>query len=120
MKTNEERAKELIDRFGFDLDSIPKDEIISLTEKEIKCYHDGSSEYIRLLCGYLYCIGDSSDIPLINKAKHINFDVGCMIDGEWIQSLENGGKENKEKYIRPKEEIVREFVDYYSNFNIDI
>ena len=63
-----------------------------LEEQEIEDFQEGSSEYIRLLCGYLYCIGDVTDVPLLEQAKYgINMDVGCMVDGEWIESLKNGG-----------------------------
>lgn len=90
--TNEQRAEVLIKKYGFNFAMIPKEEIIELIEKEIYNFQARSSEYIRLLCGYLYCIGDQGDVPLIEKAKYkINFDVDCMIDGEWIDSLKNGG-----------------------------
>lgn len=82
--TNEQRAEKLIKRLGFDFESISKDEIRELIEQEIAHYQSGSSEYIRLLCGYLYCLGDVTDVPLLEKAKYgINMDVGCMVDGEW-------------------------------------
>lgn len=116
--TNEQRAEALIKRYGFDFDKIPKGEIIELIQKEIIAYQAGSSEYIRLLCGYLYCIGDISDVALIEKAKYsINMDVGCMIDGEWIESLKNGGIE--EEYVKTREDIIKGFVTYYSDFEAD-
>ena len=100
---NEKRAEQLLRKYGFDFKNINKNEIIELINKEINDFQEGSSEYIRLLCGYLYCLGDSSDVPLIEKAKYdINFDVGCMIDGEWIDSLENNGVEDEKKHIRTR------------------
>lgn len=49
---------------------------VELIQKEIENYQEGSSEYIRVLCGYLYCIGNASDAELIKRAKYgINFDV---------------------------------------------
>ncbi|MBQ6553889.1 MAG: hypothetical protein IJL89_01530, partial [Firmicutes bacterium] len=63
---------------------------------------------------YLFCLGDCSDIPLLKKAKYgLNMDVGCMIDGEWIESLENGGAADKAKNLRSKEDIIKDFVGYY-------
>ena len=116
--TNEQRAEELIKKYSFDFDTIPKEEIVELIEKEILDFQEGSSEYIRLLCGYLYCVGDKDDIPLIEKAKYkINFDVGCMIDAEWIDSLKNGGIE--EGYTRSRQEIIDSFVSYYKDFAAD-
>ena len=113
--TNEQRTELIIRKYGFDFELIPKTEIIDLIQKEIQDFQDGSSEYIRLLCGYLYCIGDKSDVPLIEKAKYkINFDVGCMIDSEWIDSLNNGGIE--EEYIRSRQEIIEDFMTYYERF----
>ena len=113
--TNGERAKQLIDKYGFDFNNIPKSEVIDLIQKEIADFQLGSSEYIRLLCGYLYCIGDVSDVPLLEKAKYkISMDVGCMIDGEWIESLKNGGIETK--YTNSRQEIIEDFVLYYKDF----
>ena len=85
---------------------------------EIANYQPDSSEYIRLLCGYLYCLGDISDVPLLEKAKYsINMDVGCMIDGEWIDSLKNGGIETQ--CTGSRQEIINNFVSYYNNFQPD-
>lgn len=115
---NLQRAEELVKKYGFDFEKIPKNEIISLLEAEIENYQEGSSEYIRLLCGYLFCIGDKSDIPLIEKAKYsINMDVGCMVDGEWLESLRNGGTE--EEYVRPRNELISDFIEYYKDFKAD-
>ena len=114
---NEKRAEQLLRKYGFDFKNIDKNEIIELINKEINDFQEGSSEYIRLLCGYLYCLGDSSDIPLIEKAKYdINFDVGCMIVGEWIDSLENNGVEDEKKHIRTREEIIKAFVSYCKTY----
>ena len=109
--TNEQRAEKLVQELGFDFDQISKDYIITLLEDEILNFHEGSSEYVRLLCGYLYCLGNISDIPLLKKTKYgINFDVGCMVDDEWIDSLENGYVE------RSRDEIIRDIVNYYKDF----
>ncbi len=113
--TNEQRAEMLLKKYGFSFHSIPKDEIRSLLETEIAHHQEGSSEYIRLLCGYLYCIGDSSDVSLLEMAKYqINMDVGCMIDQEWLDSLKNGGAE--EESVRGREDIVKRFISYYQNY----
>ncbi len=115
--TNEQRAEALINELGFDFGTIDKKRIISLIEDEIEDYQDGSSEYIRLLCGYLYCLGDKSDVGLLEKAKYnINYDVGCMIDTEWIDSLAD---RTVDYPIRSREELVRDFVDYYRGFSAD-
>ena len=112
---NEERAERLIQELGFDFDSIPKSFIISLLEREVADFQEGSSEYIRLLCGYLYCLGDKSDSELIRRAKYnISFDVGCMIDEEWIKSLENGGV--AEENVRDRAAVIDDFVNYYHNY----
>lgn len=112
---NEERAERLIQELGFDFDRIPKSFIISLLEREVADFQEGSSEYIRLLCGYLYCLGDKSDSELIRRAKYnISFDVGCMIDEEWIMSLENGGV--AEENVRDRSSVIDDFVNYYQNY----
>lgn len=116
--TNEQRAEKIIAKYGFDFEKIPKEEIIALIEAELDDFQEGSSEYIRLLCGYLYCIGDQSDVPLINQVKYgINMDVGCMVDLEWIESLEHDGAEMDD--VRSKEELIEDFKHYYRNFEAD-
>ena len=122
MLTSDERAENFIKRFGFYFDKIDKNQIISLINEEFeraveerkRCFYD-SSECLRVLCGYLYCLGDISDVPLLEKVKYgIDMDVGTMIDSEWIDSLENGGIEDK--YTRTRKEIIENFVDYYESW----
>ena len=38
-----------------------------------------------------------------------------MVDEEWINSLK--GIENE--YTRPRDEIIKSFIDYYKNFAAD-
>ena len=122
MLTSDERAENFIKRFGFDFDKIDKNQIMSLINEEFeraveerkRCFYD-SSECLRVLCGYLFCLGDISDVPLLEKVKYkIDMDVGTMIDGEWIDSLENGGIEDK--YTQTRKEIIKGFVDYYESW----
>ena len=115
---NLQRAENLIKKYGFDFEKIPKNEIISLIETEIENYQEGSSEYIRLLCGYLFCIGDKTDISLIEKAKYgINMDVGCMIDWEWLESLKNDGIETE--YCCSRNKLIEYFIEDYTDFSAD-
>ena len=124
MLTSDERAENFIKRFGFDFDKIDKNQIISLINEEFeiaveerkRCFYD-SSECLRVLCGYLFCLGDISDVPLLEKVKYkIDMDVGTMIDGEWIISLKNNGIEMEEYDIQSKQEIIEGFVDYYESW----
>lgn len=108
---NEERAERIVRKYGFDFAKIAKQEIRDLIEQEIENFHEGSSEYIRVLCGYLYCVGDSTDVALIKRAKYdISMDVGCMIDGEWIDSLESNDANGQ------RESLIKSFVRYYHNY----
>ena len=107
----EQKAEQLIKKYGFDFDSIPKQEIRQLLAEMLSGYEEGSGEYIRLLCGYLFCMGDEKDVPLLKQAKYeICFDVGCMIDGEWIEALETGDTEARNALI---EQFVLETKSYY-------
>lgn len=48
-------------------------------------------------------------------AKHrINFDVGCMIDGDWIDSLRSGGI--ADGYLPTRDELIMDFVSYYKGY----
>lgn len=112
---NEERTEVLIKRYDFDFSLKYHAEIRQLLEKEIISYQEGSSEYLRFLCGYLFCIGYVNDVEIIKKAKYsINMDVGCMIDYDWIESLENGGIESENVYSRQL--LIDNFVRYYDSF----
>ena len=120
----EERAEFFIRKLGFDFDKIDKNEIISLINEEFeraveerkRCFYD-SSECLRVLCGYLFCLGDISDVPLLKKVKYkIDMDMGVAIDGIWIISLENNGIEMKEYDIPSKKELIKDFVDFYKNY----
>lgn len=116
--TNEQRAEQIIKKYGFDFEHIPKQEIIDLIQQELVKFQEGSSEYIRLLCGYLYCVGDASDASLIEKVKYgINMDVGFMIDGEWIESLRNGGIRTEN--VNSRQDIIHNFVTDYKDFKAD-
>jgi len=123
-----ERAEYFVKKLGFDFDKIDKNNIIYLLneefkraikeEKEDSDFFD-SSECLRVLCGYLYCLGDISDVPLLEKVKYgIDMDVGVAIDSEWIDSLKNEGIAIKlEEYdIRSKKEIIKNFLDFYKNY----
>lgn len=108
---NEERAMKLVQKYGFDFDKVSKQEIRDLIEQEIENFHEGSSEYIRVLCGYLYCTGNSIDATLIKRAKEeISMDVGCMIDSEWIDSLISNNADGQ------RDNIIKSFVQYYHNY----
>ncbi len=108
--SNEERAANIVEKYGFDFDKISKNEIRELIEKEIENYQEGSSEYIRVLCGYLFCIGDYEDADLIEQAKYkINFDVSCMIDENWIEALKGNMSEEERQFQ------IQSFIKYYKN-----
>lgn len=114
---NEQRTLELVKQYGLDFENISKQEIVHLLEQELQSPWPGSAEYLRVLCGYLYCLGDASDVPLLEKAKYsVNMDAGSMIDAEWIDSLKNGGQADRGNRIRAREEIVRDFIQYYKEF----
>ncbi len=112
---NDRRAAELIVNYGLNFSNISRDEIVSLINAELKEPVEGSSEYIRLLCAYLFCIGGKEDAALIKKAKYSGkMDVGAMIDSEWITSLENGGQ--PDEYTRSREELIADIITYYVDF----
>lgn len=110
MDYNEKRALDLINRFNFNYTNIPKQRIINLLNEEYNNPHEGSSEYLRLLCGYLCCIGNKEDALLIKKIKYgLDMDTGCMIDSDFIIALE---KEDKQLI----ENIKRQLKEYYQEY----
>ena len=131
---NEERAEALIKKYGIIPNLKSRDELKRLLEYEIENYQEGSSEYLRVLCGMLFCIGYVEDSILIWEAKRINFDVGCMIDmdfifGAGIEETFNFIKGNKElqkmgeflegyrqNYDFDKQDIIKNFAEYYTSY----
>jgi len=109
---NEIRAEDIIRKYGLIPTVDKRREIKELLEFEINNYIEGSSEYLRVLCGMLFCIGNIEDSVLIWKAKMINFDVGCMIDVDFIFGA--GIKETLD-YISDKQEFakMRDFLESY-------
>ena len=93
--SDEARAEQLVLKYGFDLQTIDKAEIVALHRDEIKELKEHGSDghtYLRVLCGYLFCMADIEDIPLLESAKYdVGFDAGGMVDGVWIDSLKQGG-----------------------------
>lgn len=110
---NEKRAEEVIRKYGLIPSVENRKEIKELLEYEINNYIEGSSEYLRVLCGMLFCIGNVEDNVLIWQAKMINFDVGCMID---IEFLFGAGIKETLDYIAGKEELakMRSFLQTYN------
>lgn len=123
---NEIRIKKVYAKYKFDFKNANKNEIISLINEEFENLLNknlkfigfcSSSDYIRFLCGYLFCIGDISDVPLLEKVKYgIDMDVGTMIDYIWIESLENNGIEIEEEGLPPKKELISDFVDFFTYY----
>jgi len=113
MDNNEKRAKNVLERFGFDFKEEYRKEIKQLLEDEFDNYQEGSSEYLRVLCGFLFCIGNPNDVVLIEKIKQgINMDVGAMIDYEWIGSMKGISRDD----IRTREELLEDYISYYKSY----
>ena len=93
--SDEARAEQFVLKYGFDFQTIDKAEIIALLRDEIKNLKENGSDghtYLRVLCGYLFCMADTEDIPLLESDKYdVSFDAGGMVDGAWIDSLKQGG-----------------------------
>lgn len=88
-----------------------------MSEVAIHKFQPEDSEYLRALCGYLYCIGSKEDVWLLKKAKYeINMDMGCMIDGEWIESLQKDIAQ--EENLRERREIILNFIAYYKGYEV--
>ena len=131
---NEIRAEEVVRKFGLKPAAEARKEIKELLEYEVINYKEGSSEYLRVLCGMLFCIGCVEDSALIWKAKMLNFDVGCMIDIEFFfgagikETLDYiNTREDLERMKQflsdfaatedfEKEEFVSDYIDYYENY----
>ena len=109
--SDETRAEQFVLKYGFDLQTIDKAEIVALLRDEIKNLKENGSDghtYLRVLCGYLFCLGDAEDIPLLSSAKYdVSFDAGCMVDSAWIVSLKHGGD---------RRELIETFVTETKHF----
>lgn len=65
--TNEKRAQEIINKYRFDFNKIPKAEIRSLIENEISDYQSGSSEYIRVYVDIYFALVIKVIFPCLKK-----------------------------------------------------
>ncbi|MCL2415975.1 MAG: hypothetical protein FWD01_04080 [Defluviitaleaceae bacterium] len=108
MDNNEKRAEIIWQKYGFDFQAKYRGEIRILLNEEFDDYQEGSGEYLRILCGFLFCVGNPDDIELIKKVKYgINMDVGFMIDYAWIEFFED-------ESMRPQ--LIREYIEYYKAY----
>ena len=55
--TNEERAKQIIDKYGFDFANIPKNEVIELIQKEIANFQRGVQNISDYYVGIYIALG---------------------------------------------------------------
>jgi hypothetical protein len=104
-------------------------ELLDLFQREMdfrKADHPDHPEwkfdYVELIywCALLlYLVGDPKDVPLMWKAKHIDFDIGCCFDGQFlvgggveqtIEYLSDGSNEEAVEYIKKLRDL-KEF-DY--------
>lgn len=111
MDSNQIRAKETIKKFGYKFNEKDRPEILKLLNEEYQNYHPGSSEYLRVLCGLLFCIGNKEDADIIEKVKYgLNMDVGFMVDLDWINDLRGLPTD------LTRNEMIDEFKEYYQPF----
>ena len=101
-------------------------ELLEMFKSEME-YREGSGEldYFEQLYWsalLLYLIGDPADVPLMWQAKHINIDIGCGFDGQFlvgagvdttIDYLDRNGEVEISTYIRKMKEHG-EFADLES------
>lgn len=102
MFDDEEKAESIIKEYGFDFDDIEKSDIIFLIEQELCNKNRNGNMTLRVLCFYLFCLGDTNDVHILEKAKHSSFDAGCMIDGEWIDALRKTDNESEKQSLIQK------------------
>ena len=55
-----------------------------LLDEEMANADRAGGEYLHALCALLWSNGDPQDSTRIAKAKFLDFDAGCTIDGEFL------------------------------------
>lgn len=127
-----DREELIIAKYGVYPKKEDREEIIKLLIEEIENeVYSESHECLRVLCFLLFTIGNVKDCELIWKAKMLNMDAGCMIDGKFLcgagynETISYIGDrvelEKMKCYLRQyigkefvKEEVVNEFKNYYN------
>jgi hypothetical protein len=71
----------LFSKFGTAPKLEDRDEILNLLITEIE---NEDHECMRVLCFMLFYIGVVEDCEIIWRAKMLNMDAGCMIDGNFL------------------------------------
>lgn len=112
---NERRIAEVLDKYSKDFLNTPKEEIRALITGELAAPVKDNTEYLRLLCAILFCVGDKEDAQLIKKVKYSgSMDILDAIDKDWISCLENDG-ENAED-MRSRDEIISDIMLSYFDY----
>ena len=111
MFDDEERAELIVKEYGFNFDVIKKNDIISLIEQELCNKNRNGNMTLRVLCFYLFCLGDINDVHILEKAKYSSFDAGYMIDGEWIDILRKTDNESERQSLIQK--TTNELKSYF-------
>lgn len=112
----EEKAEKFLQQYNFDFKEDYRHEIRDLLEKEFDNYDETqSSEFLRVLCGFLFCIGNVDDVALIRKVKYeLSFDVENMIDVNWTDGT--GMQRNSMAKELWHEQLVEEYIAYYKGY----
>ena len=106
------RTQELLGKYGMDFMNIPADEIRTLISEELNAPKKDSSEYLRLLCAYLFCSGEKDDAQLIRKVKFSgSMDILNAIDKDWISCLEGS-----DECERSRDELISDIMLYYLDY----
>lgn len=114
-----ERENLIIAKYGVHPKEEYRDEIKKLLIEEIENEEYAEShECLRVLCFLLFSIGNVKDCKLIWKAKMLNMDAGCMVDGVFLCGA---GYNETISYIEDKTELdkMKSFLIQYIGEEFD-
>ena len=87
-RLSENKARLFFEEFGFNFKVEDRYIVRNLLEHEINnSSKNDEGEFLKVLCGYLFCIGNPEDVDLIKKVKNdLGRDVGLMINRGWTDA----------------------------------
>lgn len=111
-----DRDIQLLKRYGFSPEGKDREDIRKLLIEEINNEDNlEDHECLRVLCFLLFLIGNKEDSKLIWKAKMLNMDAGCMVEGEL---LFGAGYNTTLEYVI-KNSDSEKMINYIKNYDED-
>ncbi|MDQ0887867.1 hypothetical protein QFZ81_002955 [Paenibacillus sp. V4I9] len=124
-----DRTELLLEQYGLEPMRQHRDILKELLSSESLNEEREDNEYLKTLCILVYTYGIAEDTVQIWRAKNIDFDTGCYIDGElligagleetisYLKTLKTAEAEKELDYLKKLKTIGRDKVlEFYRSY----